>query len=296
MIEATEATAAAPTATEATEATQEVATPDAQTPEQPQEKDDFSEKFMRLARKERALQQQQAEMKSKLAEFERQAAEYRQFKELQESWKAKPYEFLDAAGVKFSDLATAMLEYGKPEDPLEAMQKKIEALEKAKETEAERLAQEKEAREEQLRQNALNSFRQELANFIDNGEYELIKANEASELVYEVMQQQFIADRKKDPTATIMPLKDACDAVEQHLEAQVKKLTELKKVKSLFQPEHSDPKQSLFGAQAKEPSQSGQSTTLTNAMRAASEPATPQHRRPTEEERLKASAALIKFT
>ena len=278
---------------QATEASLEGQAPEALAPE---EKDDFSEKFMRLARRERALQQQQAEMKAKMAQFEKQIAEANQFKELQTNWKAKPYEFLDSAGVNFSDLAQAMLEYGKPEDPLEQMRKKIEALEKAKESEAERAAKEKEAQEEALRQNALKSFKEDLANFIDNGEYELIKANEATELVYEVMQQKYVADLQANGKATPMPLTDACDAVVQYLEGQVKKLTELKKVKSLFQPEHSEPKQELFKAPVIEPRQSGPSTTLTNAMRAATEPATPQHRRPTEEERLRASAALIKFT
>ncbi len=265
-----------------------------QTPETtaPAEKDDFSEKFMRLARRERAFQQQQAEFKAKLAEFEKKQAEYQDYLDRKSKWKQDPYAFLEHNGMKFDELTQAMLEYGKPADPQQEMLERLERLEKEKELERERIEKAKEDEIEAERQRTVEGFRGIVEKFIDSGEYELVKANEATDLVMEVMRQQYEHDLKTEGKAELMKIEDACAAVEDHLEQQFQKLKELNKVKAMFQPTE-EPKQSIFAAPASKPS--SVSTTLTNSMKAASEAATPQHRKPTNDESLKAAAALIKW-
>lgn len=290
MMTGIEATGTEAPATAESQQVQEAQTPE--TPEAPVEKDDFSEKFMRLARRERAFQQQQAEFKAKLAEFEKKQAEYEDFIQKKSSWRQNPYDFLESAGMKFDELTHAMLEYGKPEDPQQQMLERLERLEKAKQLEKEEFEKAEQDRIEAERQKTVEGYRNIVAKFIDSGEYELVKANEATDLVMEVMRQQYEHDLKTEGEAELMKLEDACAAVEDHLEQQFQKLKELNKVKAMFQPTE-EPKQSIFAAPASKPQ--SVSTTLTNSMKAASEAATPQHRKPTNDESLKAAAALIKW-
>lgn len=282
MIE-TEANAPAAPAIEAQEG---------ESPASPAEKDDFTEKFMRLARRERAFQQQQAEFKARMTEFEKQQAEYKEFLDRKSKWKEDPYAFLEANGLKFDELTQAMLEYGKPADPQQEMLERLERLEKAKQAELEQAQKAKEDEIEAERQRTVEGYRSIVEKFIDSGEYELVKANGATDLVMEVMRQRYEHDLKTSGEAKLMELSDACALVEEHLESEIQKLKDLNKVKRLFESKE-DPKQSIFGQQASKPQ--SVSTTLTNSMKAASEAATPQHRKPTNDESLKAAAALIKW-
>lgn len=279
----TEATEPAAPATEAQEG---------QTPAAPAEKDDFTEKFMRLARRERAFQQQQAEFKARMTEFEKQQAEYQEYLDRKSKWKQDPYAFLEHNGMRFDELTQAMLEYGKPVDPQQEMLERLERLEKAKQAELEQAQKAKEDEIEAERQRTVEGYRGIVEKFIDSGEYELVKANGATDLVMEVMRQRYEHDIKTNGEAKLMELSEACALVEEHLESEIQKLKDLNKVKRLFEPKE-DPKQSLFAAPASKPQ--SVSTTLTNSMKAASEAATPQHRKPTNDESLKAAAALIKW-
>ncbi len=281
------------TETEAPATAQQAEGQTPETNEAPAEKDDFTEKFMRLARRERAFQQQQAEFKAKMTEFEKMKAEYDEYKAKKSTWKENPYDFLEHNGISYDELTHYLLEHGKPADPQQELLQRLERLEKEKELERERIEKAKEEQIEAERQRTVEGYRGIVEKFIDSGEYELVKANGATDLVMEVMRQRYEHDLKTNGEAKLMELSDACALVEEHLESEIQKLKELNKVKALFQAQKEDPKQSLFGQQASKPQ--SVTTTLTNSMRAASEAATPQHRKPTNEESLKAAAALIKW-
>lgn len=255
-------------------------------------KDEFEDKFLRLTRKERALQQAQQELKAKQAEIEKLKSEYDSFLERKAKLRENPYDALEMLGVTYDDLTTALLEHGKPVDKLTEIERKLQELEQreSKAKEAERLAKEKEL--EEARQKTVGSFKDNLAKFIDSSEYELIKANEAADTVFEVIQAHY-EETEKQGKPTLLTFQEACQLVEDHLESQLPKLLGLNKVKAKLQPQE-EPKSS-FQAAVSQPRASGPSATLTSAMKAASEPTTPQSRRPSEQELFRQAASLIKF-
>lgn len=263
-----------------------------ETAPEPQEKDDFTEKFMRLTRKERALQQAQQELKAKQAEIEKMKAEYDAFLDRKAKLRENPFDALDLLGVTYDDLTTALLEHGKPVDKLTEIEKKLAELEQreSKAKEAERLAKEREL--EETRQKTVSGFKDNLAKFIDSSEYELIKANEAADTVFEVIQAHY-EETERLGKPKLLSYDEACKLVEDHLESQLPKLLGLNKVKAKLQPQEET--KSSFQAAVNQPRVSGPSATLTSAMKAASEPTTPQSRRPSETELFRQAASLIKF-
>lgn len=266
-----------------------------ETPVPEASKDDFEDKFLRLTRKERALQQAQAELKAKQAEIEKAKAEYESLINRKNNWKQNPYDFLDFAGVSYEQLTEAMLDHGQPVDKLTEIERKLQLLEEkdTKEKQARQLEQEKQIAEQTQR--AIDAFQSDLAKYIDSSDYELIKANDGQEVVFELIQQDFqrqIKEGNKEPQ--IMSKEKACEQAEAFLESQLDRFLQLKKVQNRLQPkEESQENKSSFQAPVNQPRQS---VTLTNSMKASSEPATSSSRRPSDQELFARSAAMIKFT
>lgn len=278
----------------------EVSTPaEAQAPEsevqeqgqETQEKDDFADKFMRLARKERALQQAQQELKARMAEIEKMKSEYENFSNRKAKLKEDPFEALELLGVSYDDLTMAMLQHGKAptaDDRVAALEKKLQELEEKENKQKDELMQSE-------RQKTVQTFRDNLDKFIESSDYELVKANNASELVFETMQAYYEETEKKGGPGkgVLLSFEEACKLVEADFEEQLPKLLNLNKVKAKLgmKEEKLESK-----AEVIQPRQSGPSQTLTQAMKAASEPATSSHRRPSDKELFERAAQMIKFT
>lgn len=268
--------------------------PESQTQEQTTEsteKDDFADKFMRLARKERALQQAQAEMKARMAEIEKMKSEYETFSNRKAKLKEDPFEALELLGVSYDDLTMAMLNHGKApsaDDRVAALEAKLKELEEKETRQKEELMQSE-------RQKTVQTFRDNLEKFIDSSDYELVKANNASELVFETMQAYYDETEKRDGPGkgVLLSFEEACKIVEADFEEQLPKLLNLNKVKAKLgmKEETSQSKAPVI-----QPRPSAPSTTLTQAMKAASEPATSSHRRPSDKELFERAASMIKFT
>lgn len=225
--------APAPEVTEALEAEKPVS------PKVEEPKDDrFAAKFAALSRKEKAMRQQM-----QLIEVERKAAEalktkyeteYSPYKNLATRIKQEPLKILEENGIKFADLAKMILENeGKPTEDMVAknalgdLKSEIEQLKaqlKAqKEEEVEKVKEIEKKKHEQV----LNNFVGEIKDHVDGAadKYELIRANDAVELVYNVI-EQYHAD-----TGEILDTEKAAEQVEAYLEEEAKKLFELSKFK-----------------------------------------------------------------
>lgn len=263
--------------------------------ENPAPKDEFEDKFLRLTRKERALQQAQAELKAKQAEIEKMKSEYDSFMSRKSRVKEDPFEAFNLLGVSYEELTKAMLEKTEPPpDKLTEIERKLQMLEEREEKQKQQAKLEQEKALEEQRQKTIEAFQGDLAKFIETSEYELVKANDGQELVFEIIQQDFqrqISEGSKEPK--IMEHQAACEKAEAWFESQLDKLLTLNKVKSRFQPKEDQPK-SPFEATVSQPRMSVPST-LTNSMKASSEPTTPQSRRPTEQELFARAASMIKF-
>jgi chromosome segregation ATPase len=273
------------------------AAPEAEAPETTEPKvdkpqDEFAEKFMRLARRERALQQQAQELKAKQAEMEKLRSELDSFQQRKSKLKENPFDALEMLGVNYDELTQSMLQYGQPKDELAEIKEQLKAIQ---ERDARAKEEAEKAEKERLQKDTeqmVSAFRQELENFVNSSEYELIKANEATELVYEVIRADYEAQKPAPgENKRVMTHKEACEKVEAYLEQQVSKLLELNKVKAKLAPQEPSPKSESFEAAVSKPAVS---QTLTNSMKATSEVSSPQ-KFLNDDESLRKAASLIKF-
>jgi chromosome segregation ATPase len=268
------------------------AEPTVETTDPEQEK--FDDKFLKLTRKERQLQQAQQELKAKMAEIEKMKAEYDSFLSRKSKLKENPFDALELLGVTYDDLTQAMLTYDQPVDKLTEIERKLQMLEEREEKAKQSQKLEEEKAIEEQRQKVVETYQSDLAKFIDSSEYELVKANEANETVFEVIQHDYQEQVKAGAQKPVlMEFDEACKRVEEYLESQLDKFLQLNKVKSRFEPKD-EPKSSFQQASVTPPKASA-SMTLTNAMKAATEVTTPQSRRPSEKELFERAASLIKF-
>jgi hypothetical protein len=226
-----------------------------------------------------------------MAEIEKMKSEYETFSNRKAKLKEDPFEALELLGVSYDDLTMAMLNHGKAptaDDRVAALEKKLQELEEKENRQKDDLMQSE-------RQKTVQTFRDNLDKFIDSSDYELVKANNASELVFETMQAYYEETEKKGGPGkgVLLSFEEACKLVEADFEEQLPKLLNLNKVKAKLgmKEEKLESK-----AEVIQPRQSGPSQTLTQAMKAASEPATSSHRRPSDKELFERAAQMIKFT
>lgn len=246
----------------AAESTEE---PKVEESESKEQDDQFAAKFAALSRKEKAMREREAQLEARMKEIEERSAtleqeyeeKYGKYKDYPEKLKNKPLEALAEEGVDFDTLLKMVLENnGEPTTEMqiqrlrdEMQNKYMKELENLK-TE---LADKEKAAEEKRYQEVIEDYKYELNEFIEtNGEkYELIKLNEASDLVYQVVEEHYNENNR------ILSHEEACEHVENYLLEEAKKHLSVNKIKQLFGPEAAAEK-------AKETQKPGVKT-LTNA-------------------------------
>ncbi len=165
-------------------------TADAPPPAEP----DFSSQFAALSRQERELHLKQREMaakEKKLSEMQERVSQYEKAAALA---KDNPEAFLEANGISVQQLLSRELNGGQtPESDLlrqqlDAQAKQIEDLRQSQ------AAKEREAETQRLTQ-LKTSYVDQIREWVDNSErgdkYELVKASNAYETVYQVLQQEY---------------------------------------------------------------------------------------------------------
>ena len=156
---------------------------------------DFTQQFAALSRQERELHLRQKEFQAKeqrMVEMEQKMAEYERVMALA---KENPDKFLEANGMSVKELVARELNGGEtPESELlrkqlDAQAKQIEDLRQSQ------LAKEKEAETQRLTQ-LKASYVDQIKDWVDNTgdeKFELVKASNAYETVYQVLQQEYNA-------------------------------------------------------------------------------------------------------
>lgn len=244
-----------------------------------EKKDDvFSKKFAALSRKEKQIKSQEKALELRMKEIEaKEAKALASSSDISERLKKEPLKLLEESGLSLQQLAEMALNDGKPtaemiiSDKEKAIQARIDALEQ-------KLQQkEREAEESRLEQ-AISGFKTQIKDVISkNDNYELIRAQGADDLVYDVISAHH------EETGEILDINKAADLVESHLLEEVKKHLNLSKIKGLLQP--TPPVQQKVAPPALK--------TLTNSSAAT---ATTVARRPlSNEESIAQAAQLIKW-
>ena len=207
--------------------------------EQSGEDDQFSRKFAALSRREKEIRAKEAEYEHRMAELEAKFQALEQPPEepklpIEDRLRRNPFETLDEMGLGYDKLTELALNDGKltPEMQMRLMKDELEQGYKSKFEELESKLAKKEEEEEHSKYEAIESnFKQEINSFVKGkGEFELINANGASDLVYDVIEEHY------NDTGRVLELNEAAQAVESYLEDELEKLMGLEKVKSKFSP------------------------------------------------------------
>lgn len=210
-----------------------------------------SDRFAALAKKERAIQKQLAEIKSK-------EASVKAFEQLKASATSNPLEALKALGISYEQLTQFLLNGSKPTPELEVSQVKADL---------DKLRQEQIVREEQTKlaakqaaereyQETLADFGNEVKGFLQSNKdsYELTNMYQGEEIVLSTIEQHF-ANTKR-----IMSIKEASDLVEAYFEEQVSNAQKTKKFQAKQEPKVGE------GQSKREPVAKSSTPTLSNGL------------------------------
>ena len=221
--------------------------------------DKFASKFAALTRKEKEVKAKESEYQTKLKEVEERSAKYSPYETLDKELstdKRKALEFLYSKGLTADDIGQLLMDDANPDPEVKLkrsvsetesrLMKEIQALKQSLEDkEASKIKDEEENAKKQ-HEKVVQSVVSDLTDFVNkNEDYELIRTYNSVEMVYNVMNEHYQEQVNKgtpDQLIKILTYKEACDAVEAHLDEQVKKVYEAKRAKQAPKQEQKEPK------------------------------------------------------
>jgi DNA-binding transcriptional MerR regulator len=214
--------------------------------------DKFASKFAALTRKEKEFNEKfkskETEYNLKLSEIEENRKKYAPYEQLDKEIgtnKAKAIDFLLSKGLTVDEIGQMLMDHANP-DPETKFKRTVSETEAALRAEIKALRDEfdnkevkkKESEEEAAKkqhEKVVQGVIADLTDFVNKSdEYELIRAYDNVSMVYEVMNQHYMEQVEKgipDQLIKILSYKEACDAVESHLDEQVSKTYEAKRAK-----------------------------------------------------------------
>ena len=154
---------------------------------------DFSSQFAALSRKERELHLQQKELASKRQQLDQMSAKVAEYEKTMALAKENPEAFLERSGLSMKELLTRELNGGElPESEILKKQLADQAaqIEDLRASQLEKDRQAEQQRLHQLRSDYIDQIKTTVDN-VEGDEFELVKAANAYETVYSVLQQNF---------------------------------------------------------------------------------------------------------
>ena len=263
--------------------------------EEPKNEEDskWDSKFAALSRKEKEIRERERDVESKIAQFEARMAELEaknapvvepepEVAPLEYRLKKDPIKTLEEIGLPYETLTKLVLNDGQmpAEMQMKLMREELENDYKSKFDELNNKLIEKEKAEEEAKYNqVINSFKTEINDYVNESEkYELIQANSAHDLVYDVIEQYY------QENGRILDTVEAADQVEQYLEEELQKVLQKTKKLGNWNPEAVKPAANTS---------TRQSPTLSNSLSAQGAPKTESPL--TTEQSLARAASLIKW-
>ena len=206
---------------------------------EPEKSDDFSRKFAALSRREKEIRAKEVEYDKRIAELEERLGSFGKKPEpepelpIEYRLKKDPLRALEDMGLSYDKLTELALNDGKltPEMQMRLMREELEGDYKKKFEELENRLLEKEKSDEQRRYDDIQrGFQNEIEDFVESNadRYELIQANEANDIIYDVIEEHY------NDTGRILDIEEAAEAVENYLEEEAEKIFRLGKFRSKF--------------------------------------------------------------
>ena len=169
---------------------------------EPEKSDDFSRKFAALSRREKEIRAKEAEYEQRIAELEEKFNSYNKQPEpepelpIEYRLKKDPLRALEDMGLSYDKLTELALNDGKltPEMQMRLMREELEGDYKKKFEDLENRLLEKEKSDEQRRYDDIQrGFQNEIEDFVESNadRYELIQANEANDIIYDVIEEHY---------------------------------------------------------------------------------------------------------
>lgn len=203
--------------------------PDTKPPELAKDNDpgEFARRFADLTKQARKVRDEQkaiAEERKRIAEVEKELEEYRQVKG---KAKENPIEYLKSLGLTYQDITEIMLNDNKltPEQQIRLLNEKLDSQAKSREDDKKAQDEAKAKEEAAANEQAVMEFKQSIRSHIEAkaDQYELIAAQDAHDLVFEVIEQFW---REHD---SLPDMEVACRHVEGYLEDEARKIMRLRK-------------------------------------------------------------------
>lgn len=242
-----------------------------------------------IARKEKAILRERQELSAQKQALEMQIKQLQDWKaeqaklgERKQSYRTNPNLMLEDHGFTYNDLAEWQLndKTPTPQMLIKQLEEKLAGFENKQQQQRSADEEARKQAQAEHEKNVVQDFREQIGTFVGSKPdvYEYIKVNEAENLVFDTCEEYY------NKTGTLLPIKKACDMVEEHLATIVE--TKLLSTKKL---------QSKLGTRSPTKSEEVQSQrTLSNNLTTTSSPYTGLSPR-TEQERLdRAMAALDK--
>ena len=202
------------------------------------DRDEFNRKFAALSRREKEIRAKEAEYDKRIAELEsrfqpKQEVEKEPELPFEYRLKQNPLKALEDMGLSYDKLTELALNDGKltPDMQMRLMREELENDYKSKYKELEERIIEKEKNDEQRRYDEIEmGFKNEIEAFVNSKpeQFELIQANEAKDVVYDVIEEHY------NETGKILDIEEAAQAVESYLEEEAEKLLSLGKLRYKF--------------------------------------------------------------
>ncbi len=204
-----------------------------ETPEPEPEADPFGPKFAALSRREKAVNQRIKEFEAREQAWQKEQEDaktkYSGYDNLAQRFKTEPLKLMEEHGLSYQQLTEMVLNEGEPTKDMVTDHRVDDVMNQVKELQEKLDAKDAAQKESELNA-VMDDFKTEIEDYIDENivDYELIKANESNDLIYEVIEQHH------EKTGNILNIKDAADEVEKYLEEQVKTFSSLDKVKKML--------------------------------------------------------------
>ena len=262
--------------------------------------DGFASKFAALTRKERDFKAQMAQKETEWAQKQAEIAEkqkkYTQYETLDSELstdKRKALEFLQSKGLSLEELSNLLVDELNPNEEVKfkrmqtetekKLQARLDALEKTLEEKESKKKEAEELSAKEQHEKVVQKVMGDLTKFVnDDPNYELIRSYNSVDMVFQVMEQHYDQQVKAgtpDQMIKVLTYKEACDAVESHLEEQVTKVYEAKRSKQAPKDNKQEPQKT--------------SQTLSNTL--SSEVPVSGDRPLSNEESLKRAAKMLVF-
>lgn len=189
-----------------------------------QDESQFSARFAALSRKEKAIVDQQAQMKADSEKFDKVSS-------LESKIKENPLAVLEHYGITLDQLVSHTLGDEAPaptaEAQIESLRAEIEGFKQAKIDEVQKAKDDSAEQTKTAQEEAVVAHQQQIGTLLSDSKekYELIHLQGAQELVWEVTETHFAKHSE------VLTPEQAADKVEEYLDKQVRSAMDLKRFK-----------------------------------------------------------------